>query len=350
MRAATCFLREFLNIVDFKFSDTLLLSGVICLLFMSPNKTFCMDIEPFYTYNQSPLIQVHGLPPVDNASVVPVGHARGLISLDVANNYVVESNDRENLTLDGESYRFTLAARYGVTNGIECGIDVPVVAYGGGFLDGFIEDFHHFFGFPNGGREQAPRDRLLYQYTTDGQDLLNIQNSSAGIGDIRINAAMQLFRTDDAAVALRASLKLPTGESSKLLGSGNTDFAVWFSAKEDHDLACLGHVSGFGGIGGMVMGDGDVLKSKQRTLAGFCSLGFGWSPLQWLVLKVQADGHTSLYQDSGLKAVNSASLQLVSGGSIGIGKSMSLDIGVSEDIIVETSPDVDFHIALRTMF
>jgi hypothetical protein len=328
----------------------LLFGGASCLLLSFPEKASCLDIDPFYTYNQSPLIQVHGLPPVDDALVAPAGKIKAILSLDAANNYVVESNNVEKLTLDGESYRFTLAARYGVAKGIECGIDVPVIAYGGGFLDGFIEDFHHFFGFPNGGRELAPRDRLLYQYSVDGNDRLNIHDSSAGIGDIRLNGALQLFRTDDAAVALRASLKLPTGESARLLGSGNTDFAVWFSAKEDYKLPALGHVSGFGGIGGMVMGDGDVLKGMQRTLAGFGSLGFGWSPVEWLALKVQADGHTPLYQGSGLKAVNSTSLQLVSGGTIGLGKSTSLDIGVSEDVIVETSPDVVFHFALRTMF
>jgi hypothetical protein len=350
MRAAVCIFPEIRQNTKFILFALLLIYGMICFLLWSPEKAFCLDIEPFYTYNQSPLIQVHGLPPVDDALIAPAGRIKGILSLDAANNYVVESNDREDLTLDGESYRFTLAARYGVANGVECGIDVPVIAYGGGFLDGFIEDFHHFFGFPNGGREQAPRDRLLYQYNADGNNRLNIRDSSSGIGDIRLTGALQLFRNDDAAVALRASLKLPTGESARLLGSGNTDFAIWFSAKEDYKLPALGHISGFGGIGGMVMGDGDVLKGMQRTLAGFGSLGFGWSPLEWLALKVQADGHTPLYQGSGLKAVNGSSLQLVSGGTFGIGKNTSLDLGVSEDIIVETSPDVVFHIALRTMF
>ncbi len=350
MRAATCFLLVPRQKANFICSIPLLLTGLILLALSSPEKAFCLDIDPFYTYNQSPLIQIHGLPPVDDASVAPVGRIKGIVSLDAANNYVVEFNDREMLTLDGESYRFTLAARFGVAKGVECGIDVPVIAYGGGFLDGFIEDFHHFFGLPNGGREQAPRNRLLYQYSVDGNQKLDLRDSAAGIGDIRLTGALQLFRSEEAAVALRASLKLPTGESNRLLGSGNTDFAVWFSAKEDYKLPALGHVSGFGGIGGLVMGDGDVLKGMQRTLAGFGSLGFGWSPVEWLALKVQADGHTPLYQGSGLKAVNKSSVQLVSGGTFGLGKNTSLDLGIVEDVIVETSPDVVFHIALRTMF
>lgn len=350
MGTATSYLQDLKIKANFLLYVLVMLNVVILLLMSSPEKAFCLDIEPFYTFNQSPLIQIHGLPAVDDAYVAPEGRIKGIVSTDVANNYVVESNDREMLTLDGESYRFTLAARYGVAKGVECGIDIPVLAYGGGFLDGFIEDFHHFFGFPNGGREQAPRDRLLYQYGKDSNQKLDIRDSAAGIGDIRLTGALQLFSSADAAVALRASLKLPTGDGNRLLGSGNTDFALWFSAKEDYKLPALGHVSGFGGIGGLVMGDGDALKGMQRTVAAFGSLGFGWSPLDWFALKVQADGHSPLYQGSGLKAVNKTSIQLVSGGTFGFGKYTSLDIGVSEDVIVETSPDVVFHLALRTLF
>jgi hypothetical protein len=100
----------------------------------------------------------------------------------------------------------------------------------------------------------------------------------------------------------------------------------------------------------MAMTDGDVLKDQQRNLAAFGSLGFGWSPLQWLALKVQADAHTSFYTGSDLKEVNSGSVQLVSGGTIGFGAKTFLDLGVAEDVLVATAPDVVFHLALRHQF
>lgn len=324
----------------------------ITLLFLS-GETPAVEIVPFYTYNQSPLVQIHGLPPIDSAGLVSVGRVEGIVSVDVANNFAIDSNSMESITLDGETYRFVLAARYGVAKGFECGIDIPYVAQSGGFLDGFIEGFHHFFGFPNGGRESAPRDRLLYRYTTDYTNKVNLSDSTSGLGDIRLSGAMQLYKEDSEApfaAALRASLKLPTGDSNRLLGSGSTDFALWITASEDYKLPAWGHLTGFGAIGGMVMGDGDVLKGQQRSLAGFGSLGIGWSPLNWLALKVQANGHTSLYQDSALREVNKGSIQLVSGGTFGFTKNTMLDIGVSEDVIVETSPDVVFTLTLRTLF
>lgn len=308
------------------------------------------EIVPFYTFNQSPLIQIHGLPAMDNARVVPRGRTAVILSVDAANNYAVDSNPTERITLDGETYRFVAAGRYGVARGVEIGLDIPYVVHSGGFLDGFIEGFHNFFGLPNGGRENAPRDRLLYQYSVNGSDRINFTDSSHGIGDVRLSGALQLHDSDNAAVTLRAMLKLPTGNANRLQGSGGVDFSMWFTASEDWKLPSLGHLTGFGGFGGMVMGDGDILPSQQRTVAAFGSLGLGWSPIEWLALKVQANGHTSLYEGSSVREVNRGSIQLVSGGAVAFSKYTSLDIGVSEDVIVETSPDVVFTLTLRTLF
>ncbi|HET6418882.1 MAG TPA: DUF3187 family protein [Geobacteraceae bacterium] len=318
-----------------------------------PRPADCVEITPFYTYNQSPLIQIHGLPAIDNAALVPVGRLGTLLSVDAANNFSVDSNASESVTLDGETYRFTLAGRYGIANGFEVGVDIPYVVHSGGFMDGFIQDYHHFFGFPNGGRESVPNGRLLYQYSSSYNDGVSLSDSTSGLGDIRLTGAMQLYRQDGEtprAVALRASLKLPTGNSHRLLGSGSTDFSLWLDASEDYKLPCLGHLTGFGAIGGMVMGDGDVLERQQRTAAGFASLGFGWSPIDWFALKLQANAHTPIYQDSSLREVNESSIQLVSGGTFAFTKNTSLDLGISEDVIVETSPDVVFTLTLRTMF
>jgi hypothetical protein len=328
---------------------SLLVFSAVLLLF--PDMVRALEIVPFYTFNQSPLVQIHGLPPIDNSRLVPVDRVTGLVSADIASNFAIDSNGTERITLDGETYRFVLAARYGFAKGFECGIDIPYVVHNGGFLDGFIEGFHSFFGFPNGDRENAPRNRLLYAYGVNGNDRLNRTDSVSGLGDIRISSAMQLYNNDDgAAVALRAGLKLPTGNSSRLLGSGSTDFALWLTAGEDFKLPALGHLTGFGAIGGMVMSSGDILKGQQRDLAGFGSLGIGWSPLEWLAFKVQANGHTSLYRNSSLREIDGSSVQLVSGGSLGLGKDTMLDIGVSEDVIVQTSPDVVFTLTLRTLF
>ena len=100
----------------------------------------------------------------------------------------------------------------------------------------------------------------------------------------------------------------------------------------------------------MAMSDGDILPGQQRNLVGFGSFGFGWSPTEWIAFKVQTSGHTPFYKESELRELSNGALQLITGGTLYFSPRTSLDIGVSEDIAVNTSPDVAFHLALRRLF
>jgi len=318
----------------------------------TPTYGIAMEIIPFQSSNQSPLIRVFGLPAIGSAFVVPTGRFEGTLTSDITNNFAPDFSTTEEVMLDGETYRFNLAVRYGIAPGFQIGIDIPYLANSGGFLDGFIEGFHDTFGLSQGMRKSYPRNRILYQYSQNGTTKVLADESSSGIGDIRLSGAWQLYQEgteEPRAVALHASIKLPTGNSNRLFGSGSTDFALWLTASHDYRLP-LGHLTLYGAAGGMALTDGEVLKDQQRNLAAFGSLGLGWSPLQWLALKIQADAHSSFYTGSSLKQVNSGSVQMVSGGTIGFSEETFLDLGVSEDVWVDTAPDVVFHLALRSRF
>ncbi len=316
-----------------------------------PHPLQAAEITPFYTQNQSPLIQIFGLPSIGEASLLGPGKADARLIVDLANNYVDDKNPRESILLDGESTRFALDARYGLKKDWEMGVVIPYVIQSGGFLDGFIENYHSTFGFPQGGRDQAPRNRLLYRYVKDGQERLKVSDSGSGLGDINLNGGWQVWGGKDqpSAVALRTSLKLPTGSSSELHGSGSWDFSLWMVGSRDWKVT-YGHLTLFGAAGLMGMTGGDVLESQQRNWVGFGSLGAGWSPVRWIAFKVQANGHTSFYKDSELRELNHSSVQLTMGGTLVFSDRLSLDLGVTEDVVVKTAPDVVFHLALRGSF
>lgn len=321
-------------------------------ILLYPQALRAVETTPFHTQNESPLLQIYGLPSIGDAALVPARKADVKVIVDLANNYVNDSNPRENILLDGESTRVAVDFRYGIARGFECGIEIPYIILGGGFLDSFIEGYHSAFGFPQGGRDQAPRNRLLYVYQRDGQQRLKIDSFSAGLGDIRLTGGWQLVQGENKpqpAVALRASLKLPTGDSDQLHGSGSTDFSLWLTASDDWKLE-VGHFTLFGAAGIMAMTDGKVLQDQQRNLVGFGGLGVGWSPFPWIAFKIQTNAHTSFYRDSELRELNANSAQVTVGGTLAFSDRTALDIGVSEDIVVKTAPDVVFHFALRHRF
>ncbi len=271
---------------------------------------------------------------------------------DLSNNYINDSAGSEGIVLDGESYRWMFVGRYGIAKGIEVGVEIPYIVQGGGFLDGFIEGYHNTFGFPGGLRDQAPSGRLLYHYQRNGMNKINVDTSGSGLGDLRLTTAFQLYQKKNenpTAATLRASLKLPTGNSDHLYGSGSTDLALWLTASSGHKFES-GLWSLFGSAGAMGMSDGKVLQEQQRNLVGYGSIGVGWRPFSWIGFKIQINGHTPFYRDSDLVELSASSAQVTVGGSLALSKTTSLDIGVSEDIIIKTAPDVVFHIAIQGRF
>lgn len=326
---------------------------VCCIFFLVAGATsaFASGIAPFSTVNQSPLFAIYGLPAVGEAAILAKQGGSWQLALDMANNYLAEKNASETLILDGESYRVTLSGRYGIGRKMELGLDIPFVIAGGGFLDNLIENYHATFGFPNGGREYAPQNRLLYRYQKNGVTLLNMEQSGGGLGDMAISGGRQICQSKNGhrQLALRARLKLPTGDADALRGSGGTDLAFWAVGNLDRQFS-PGQVSLFGAVGALGLSKGKVLTEQQNSLVGFGSLGVGFRPADWIELKVQTNAHTAFYKDSDFREISGASAQLIMGGSLHFNSQTSLDIGVAEDIIVGASPDVALHLLLKRAF
>ena len=329
-------------------------AAFFCVIgFMTSAVVSAMEIVPFDSANQNPLVQIYGLPGAGNALLLPEGRTELGLNAVVSSNHSVDDYPREYIILDGETTRFTLMARHGLLPRLEVGVKIPYISHGGGFLDGPIESFHSAFGLPQGGRDQAPRNRLLYRYQRNGADKVRVDNSGSGIGDIALTTAFQLYQKGGETrqgLALNLGLKLPTGDSDQLRGSGGTDIALWISGKTEGMLASGNMWGVYGSVGALYLTEGNVLPEQQKSWAGFGTLGLGWAPLSWLVLKAQADGHTPFFSDSDLDEIAVNALQLIAGGTIGFSEKTTLDIGISEDLNGKTSPDVGFYLTLRTRF
>lgn len=306
------------------------------------------DEVPFATFNQSPLVQIYGLPALGSARVVRAGETRVGLFYAVANHFLSAANGTEFLELDGETHRTTLGVFHGIGRLAEIGIELPHISHGGGYLDGFIRNWHDAFGLPQGGRDTTPPDRLIYRYHRNGIDRINVTQSTAGAGDVRIGAGLQLARAEDGErdTTVRVSVKFPTGDSAQLHGSGAADVAAWLSS----ECRCTGALGWYGGGGLLWLGDGDVLGDQQRRAVAFGSAGTHWRAFKRLTLTAQLDAHTSFYRGSDLRPLASPSVQLVLGGTWSVGRKLDLEVAVSEDLVVDTAPDVLIQIGMRASF
>lgn len=312
-----------------------------------------MDITPFSISNQSPLVQIYGLPHDSGADLIPTGKFRISMNQDLSSNYAVSSNSREQVTLDGESYRLAFVARYGVAPRWEVGVEIPYLFQGGGFLDSFVVNWHNTFGLPQGGRDSAPRGRMDYSYSKDGVQKLKVEHAGSGIGDMSLTSGFGLYEnindTSHDQLALKTALKLPTGDRKNLRGSGGTDFMLQLCGSMTN-YSEWGSLGVYGSAGALAMSKGDVLQDQHNRLAGVGTVGFGWGPASWISFKAQLNGNTPLYKDSSLDELSKGALMLVLGGALKFPGEYLLDIGVTEDLAVGSAPDVGFHLGLSKLF
>lgn len=290
--------------------------------------------------NSGALARSFALPVLGEPAVLAPGRSESGAVVDVTNEYVREGQCAgECVVLDGETARLRLVHRRGLGRGWDLRVDVPLLDEGGGFLDGWIQDWHRWFGLPNGGREQVADDQYRYEYQRAGVTELLHAEPGSGLGDVTLALGRQL----GSAGALRAALKLPASESS-LLGGGNTGGALWL------DLA-LPVPRGWEGFiaGGVSLNErGAVLADRQNEHVWFGGAGVLAPFLGGARLRVQVQGHARLYEGSELSALSRPGVPLTVGLQFRTRGGGAVELGFQEDLSVNGSPDFAAYIALSS--
>ncbi len=332
-------------------SIRLLLALSVCLL--TPHLVYAQDeivlFEPFTTSNMNPFTQIHGIPTTRSANLVGEKKFELQLQTDFANSFTDNREGTEFIAIDGETRKATLGLRYGFSDRWEAGADIPYVRHTGGSLDNFIENWHDWFGLPEGGRKEVPQDLLRYYYENAGQVLVNQTRSAGGIGDVRLHLGYRLNpdSTTNRVWSVRAGVKLPTGDADDLLGTDSTDVFASLHLS-DPDLLSNPNLYFHGSLGVTALGDSELLPDQVEDYAVFGSSNITWA-VGKVSLKAQLDFHSALY-DSDVKELGDFAMQLVLGGSLHLGQKAVLDISVAEDVITDTSPDVVFQLGLRSNF
>lgn len=310
--------------------------------------------------NYNPLPQLYGLPYSYQTGVLEQSRSEAGLLFDKTSFYALKMNSNEMLLLDGESSHVTFVYNQGLGNDWQWGVVIPWFSYEDGTMDGFLVNWHDFFGMPQSGRDEAPRNRLKLLYQRNGSTLIDIAESNNGIGDVRLNASWAILKRrnakgpgdtslQDNTTTLNLGLKLPTGDSNILHGSGAADLALWLAGERATTL--YDYRSGwYGSLGLLALGKGDVMPEQQKKLVIFGGAGLGVQYSPAIQFQVQLDMHSRFYSGTSLKEVGGKAVQFTMGGTVALSAQTRLNIGVSEDLNIDASPDVNFHFGLKTLF
>jgi Protein of unknown function (DUF3187) len=180
--------------------------------------------------------------------------------------------------VDGETLRATLEGAVGIGTRGEVSLTLPLVWHTPGFMDGPIERWHDFWGFPDGGRPAFARDQYVVGYDDRGHTVfLGQAPDGVRLGDLVLSARLALAGTADgtAALAATADIKAPTGDPDRFDGSGSWDEGIGLLAGWRLDRSSLNFGAQYSWLGRWRVDDA---PSIGHRFALFGEYAYGFSP------------------------------------------------------------------------
>ena len=302
----------------------------------------------FALRNLHPFLHIYGLPVFQSARLAAPGSADYRISVTAVNNAEIGERLPESIVLDGESWFADFSVRQRVAERLELGIDVPFVSHSGGVLDGAIVNWHEIWGLSNSKRS-GPDGLLSYRYEDDGIVVDDVSSAGLGLGDIQLTAAVPLLVSDvprEQQVAVRFSVKLPTGDPDQLHGSGATDAALGIYGRTATSV--FGQAIALHGFAGAIaIGDSKVLSGKQHSVVPFGGAAVTWFASNRFAFSAQLHAQGP-YVESALEDLGDGTLQLAFGAIYRPSRNgVSLRFAVIEDLLSDAAPDFGLHFALQ---
>lgn len=290
------------------------------------------------TRDQNPMFQAYYLPAIDlnTDQGWQVSH-----SAYITNAFQNNKQGNETLILDGENYRYDFSIAY-QQDKWRLSTTLPLIFNDGGNFDDAIEDWHDFFGLPQGGRTSRPHNQFDITYTRDGQTFVSQTQATNDIGDIAISLSYSLANSEINRSSISFAIDLPTGSEKNLSGNEAVDVALWLSqARKVTRLSSL-----YGLFGISLPGKAGQLASLQKSVVWVGQVGAEYQLYpDWSAI-LQLDAHSAFIENSQLRALGN-SLQIQIG--LRIKRLMAghnVDLFFSEDILVGSAPDITIGLRL----
>jgi hypothetical protein len=260
-------------------------------------------------------------------------------ALYITNTYQLDHEGSERAVIDVENTRYDLQLGYSQQLW-HFNINLSLVDNQPGHLDSTIEDWHDFWGLPQGGRDRAVNDRLQLSYEKDGETIFRTSQSGNGLADIQLSAGYSL----DENSRIWMALELPSNSNNELISNDRIDLAFWLSTQHPLSENNLGYAS----IGTTLIGNGGVFKDRLNEAVLFAQGGTVYHYSETLQFLLQADYHSPIVQNSDLHALgHSLQAQFALRLPRLIGNHW-LEVFFSEDIWPGHAPDITFAIRLST--
>lgn len=306
---------------------------------------FCISIPvithafegPLKVRNQFPLFLPADAPYLEQAMT----ESSFVIGLSHSSIYLVGNSTEWDMGLDMELTELNLRYRRNIRDFIEIGIDLPILSFNSGFMDGFLEGYHDAFGFPDYGRSDRPDNEFLYEVRRDGVLIIRGEGGHTGFGDMRLTLK-KLILKEDPVISIRADIELPTGDAKKGYGNGSVDTGIAVMLDKNLGEKNKAYLN----LG--IAFPGDLKGHETVKLKKFVYGGAGIESEVWehVSLLAQLFFQTSPYPDTDISEVDRTAVLFSLGGRYTSGND-GFEFSFTEDPNTAGAPDFTVNILYK---
>jgi hypothetical protein len=252
-----------------------LLVWLLSFVCAKPSPVKAEGFGPFPVRNFQPFQQLVLTVPGDRAAVVKQGTLDVRLELAETASIYDDNSPPMNVTVKFETLRSGLFLRYGATDRLELGLEVPVLYRYDGFMNGAIKGVERATTGLNPDQAALENTSYVFNVTRNGQTIMSGGPGATGLGDTTLMSKYQFLKEGTAmpAVSLRGAVKLPTGDQSAFFGSGSPDFGLGLAAEK----LVAGRWILYGNVTGVVPTGTIAGFGLQPTLSGLAAIEYLWS-------------------------------------------------------------------------
>ena len=250
-------------------------SWALIFLCGMPSLVRAEGFGPFPVRNFQSLDQLVLGMPGERAAVLRKGDFD--VRLEAANTASIarDSTEQAEVMMKFETVRAGLFLRYGLTDRLEIGVEIPALHRYGGFMERPI------IGVENATTGLSPPRKALrdtnyaFNISNGRQTLFSGSEGATGLGDVSFFGKYEFLRETAVlpAISLRVAVKAPTGDRSEVFGSGHPDAGIGLAMEKmfaQHWIAYL-NVNGVfptGRIAGLAL---------QPVVSGVAAIEYLWT-------------------------------------------------------------------------
>jgi len=293
---------------------------------------------PIASRTQEPILLTHLAFRPRRASTQPEGTTSIAVQEAYSSIYQTGHTSTSEIVFDCELSRTSFALRRALSDRTDIEVEIAAVYATAGFLDSFVDAYHHILGLPNEHRSDRPKDDYEMTLEKDGNVAYHLEKDELGVADVPIvvTHALQLEGERRPAIAVRAGIELPTGSDEKGFGNGKFDYGAGILAEKS-----FGRWTATGAVDYTWPGTSDALdRAGISAEDGFdLQLGIEYRWNDRMSLLLGAVLLPPVTRDVLVKQLDDQILSIDVGCAWDVGEGSRVTVGLEEDAIANAGPD-----------